>query len=340
MIKDEKFKSFSTYLIAVEAERRGIKVKRVLDESEEFKESCYLILTYKKHQEVVISQMISKTSETAHMILKNKHLTKIFLNNNNIKVAKGSVFNVNKLDGIKKFFKKIKFPVVVKPLSATHGECVYMGIKSHKEILKTIKELKANNFDKIIIEEEFKGDEYRIFATENKFLAAINRIPANVVGDGISNIKKLIEIKNSDPRRGGGHSKTLVKIEVDSIVKDFLKKQKLTLKSVPRKSKQVFLRPNSNLSTGGDSIDVTDLVHPDIKKLSVKAIKSIPGLKYGGIDFLTKDITKKPTKNNYIIIEINASPMLSMHHIPYKGKSRNVAGEIVNIMFPETKNKK
>ena len=147
-------------------------------------------------------------------------------------------------------------------------------------------------------------------------------------------------MKNKDPRRGSGHSKSLVKIKVDDIVKELLKKQNKNLSSIPEKDEIVYLRPNSNISTGGDSYDVTSLVNPKVKKLAVKIIRSIPGLAYAGIDYLTKDITAEPTKRNYIIIEVNDSPMISMHHVPYIGKQRNVAGEIIDMIFPETKTKK
>jgi len=190
-----------------------------------------------------------------------------------------------------------------------------------------------------LVEKEFHGEEYRIFATRDKYVAAIHRVPANVVGDGVNTIKKLIDIKNTDPRRGSGHRKSLVRIKVDGIVKEFLKKQKLKLSSVPKKDEIVYFRQNSNVSTGGDSYDVTNAVHPDVKKLAVKVIKAVPGLAYAGIDYLTKDITAKPTARNYIIIEVNDSPMISMHHIPYSGKARDAAGAIVDQLYPESKGK-
>ena len=104
------------------------------------------------------------------------------------------------------------------------------------------------------------------------------------------------------------------------------------------KGERIYLRKNSNLSTGGDSIDITDIIHPDFKKIAIKTIHAIPGIVYAGIDLMTdKDISKKPTRNNYIIIEMNLSPGIFMHHFPYKGRSRNVAKEIIDMLFPENK---
>ena len=199
------------------------------------------------------------------------------------------------------------------------------------------KVLKRNKY--VLVEKEFKGKDFRIVATRNKFLAATYREPANVIGDGIHSIRELIKIKNSDFLRGGDEQ-PLVKIKVNNEVKKNLSDQKLNSESVVLKGKKVYLRKNANISTGGDSIDVTDLIHPEFKKIAVCAVCAIPGLAYAGVDLMTNnDISQKPTKNSYVIIEMNSSPGISIHHFPYQGKPRNVAKGIIDILFPETKGK-
>jgi len=339
MLKPTDFNYFSTYLIGREAESRGIKVSKIFKSGPMSKHSV-MQLKYKKREEIIIGQRTSETDCIAYWIQNNKELAKYFFKKNGINVAKSQVFNYKKTDEILEFCRKIKYPVVIKPLSGIQGQKVFVDIKSDKKALKVLKEFKTGRYKTIIVEKEFKGEEYRIFATRDKFVAAIHRVPANVVGDGIHSIKELIRIKNEDPRRGHGHKKSLVKIKIDKVVKEFLRKQKLRLSSVPKKDKIVYLRQNSNISTGGDSYDVTDIVHPKIKKLAKTIISAIPGLAYGGIDYLTKDITAEPTSRNYIVIEVNDSPMISMHHIPYSGKERNVAKVIIGQLFPETKKKK
>ena len=239
--------------------------------------------------------------------------------------------------GVKKVLKKfeeLKIPLLL--ISGNHEESIDLRKISSKFEYVIFLDNGSYEFEDFI----FFGYGDGVFATKDKFVAAIYRIPANVQGDGIHTIKGLIEIKNKDPRRGAGHKKSLVRINVDSVVKEHLKKQKLRLSSIPKKDEIIYLRVNSNLSTGGDSVDVTDVIHPEVKKLAVKVIKVIPGLAYGGIDYLTKDVTVAPTSRNYIVIEVNDSPMLSMHHIPYSGKERDAAGAVIDQLFPETKSKK
>ena len=336
MLKESQFNYFCTYLLAHEAESRGIKVSKPFTKGI-FAKRSLIILKYKKHAEVIVGQRTSHISVNAYWIQKDKYVTKYFLHQAGIKTAPGEAFKISDRPSIFRFIKHIGFPVVIKQLGGTHGDLVFVGISSKAAVEKTLKSIAAKRKDLVLVEKEFQGQEYRLMATKDKFLAATHRIPANVIGDGVSNIKKLIKEKNSDPRRGEGHRKSLIKIEVDAAVKDYLQGQKLSSQSIPAKGRQVFLRPNSNLSTGGDSIDVTDEIHPAVKKIAVKAIRAIPGLAYGGIDYMTKDVTQKPNTRNYIIIEINDSPMISMHHIPYQGKSRDVAKEIIDLLFPETK---
>lgn len=335
MIKAEQFNYFSTFLIAQEAISRGIKVNKVF-KTGALSKSSFLDLEYGKHKESIIGQRLSTTDCIGYFVAKNKELAKFYFRKAGISVAKGETLHAAEVDVVTKFCNKVKYPVVLKPVSGTHGTKVYLDVDSDKKVKKLLKNFKG----KVIVEKQYGGEEYRLLATNEKFLAAIHRVPANVVGDGIHMIKELIEIKNKDPRRGSGHKKSLVKIRVDSAVKDYLKQTKRKLSTIPKKDEMVYLRTNSNISTGGDSYDVTSMIHPDVKKLAVKVIKSIPGLSLGGIDYLTTDVTKAPNNRNYIVIEVNDSPMISMHHIPYQGKERNVAAAMIDMIFPETKKKK
>ena len=330
----KSIKSISSVLLSEEALERGISVKHLNPCQDD---GAFLELDYKKHKEFIIGQRTSKTSLEAYFILNNKELTKEFLRRNNINVATGKVFKKEDFDEVVAYCEKIKFPVVIKPVDGAHGKDVYTNINNKKELKTVLKEvLKKNNY--ILAEKMFFGTEYRLIATRNKFLVATNRDPANVVGDGIHNIKELINIKNSDPRRSKEHNNYLTKIKIDSTEKRKLTEQSINLNVVLPKNKKIYLRDNSNLSTGGDSIDVTNIINVKFKKIAVKAIRAIPHLAYAGIDLMTNnDISQKPTKNSYVIIEMNSSPSIRSHHFPYKGKSHNIAKEIIDMLFLETK---
>lgn len=327
----------SSIILAKEAKKRGIKINHINNYQ---KEMAFLELSYKKHVEYIIGQKSSKTSATASEAVENKALTKSLLSRKKISVAEGRLFDKDyEIDEIYRYIKKIGYLVVMKPFDGAHGNLVFIGLKNKKDCDEAGKKIiKKSKY--ILIEKEFKGKEYRFIATANKILAVTYRDPANVIGDSIHNIKELIKIKNSDPMRGEKNEKPLTKIKIDNITKQNLIEQNIKLNYIPTKGEKIYLRKESNISTGGDSIDVTDIVHPELKKIAVKAVRAIPGLAYAGVDLMTnKDISERPTKDSYIIVEINSSPGIYPQHFPYQGKSRNVAKNIIDLLFPETKGK-
>lgn len=329
--------TISTQIIVNEANERGIKV-------EDLCPGKVVRLSLGDHEEHLCCQFISKTTSVAYEIANNKNLTKQILKEAGISIAEGEKFTKNQLDEALVFAKRIGFPVVIKPTNSSHGNCVFANLADEDEFIEHWQKVSIK-FNNILVESYFDGGtEYRVVASQDKVLGITNRVPANVIGDGIHTIKELVDIKNSDPRRGDDSykdfKKCLVKIEIDDVVAETLKKVDLDINYKPADGEQIFLRENSNLSTGGDSIDFTDKVHPSVNEIAIKAIRAIPGLAYGGMDFLSKDITNEQTSKNYIIVEINASPGIFMHHFPYEGQSRDVAGDILDIAFPETKKDK
>jgi len=332
-----KIKSFSNRLLVEEALRRGIEVRHINEYQDE---AAFLEMSCGKHFEYTIGTNLSKNTCTSLLATENKALAKSLLSRSGVSVAEGRLFHKNNIDRIEAYVEKIKYPIVVKKYNGAHGDLVFTGINTREERDEAVKKILAGN-DYVLVEKQCRGVECRIVATRKKVLAAMMRDPANVVGDGAHNLRELIDIKNSDPRRGEGHDKSLTKIAINDIVENYLKEQKKSLDTVPAKGEKIYLRRNANLSTGGDSLDITDELHRDFKKIAVQAVRAIPGLVYAGVDLMAESgFFSKPKPGSYIVIEMNASPGIRAHHFPAQGKSRNVAGEIVDLLFPETKSRK
>lgn len=315
----------ATRLLCEEAEKRHINVIFLRDD--------FVEMRWKGKTQYMKDQFFTadKNSYTSNFICKNKDLTKNFLNKNAISTAEGWTFHSTEKEIAINKVKTIGWPVVIKPLDSCMGDSVFANIYDVNSFENAWNKI-TKKFKEILVEKKFEGKEFRILATREKVLGVINRIPANITGDGNSTIKTLIDKKNDNLSDEGSK-----KIIIDDIVLKKLSDQHFDLNSIPAKKQTVFLRDNSNRSTGGDTVDFTDVAHPSVKDIAIKAVKSIPGLIYGGVDFMTEDITKPQTKDSYIIIEINASPGIFMHHYPSQGKSRDVAKEIIDLVFPETK---
>lgn len=331
-LAEEELVSVSTRMILQESEKYGIVWK-------EIPETRVFEMTFHGQTKYFHAQIPAQTTWVGFHACLDKNVTKGFLRAAGIQTPKG--FHLTRFDSQsywKEVFESVKKPLVVKPTHSNQGRGVFMNITQYEEYEKAVqKAFEIVNDDRagVIVEETFEGTEYRVLATPKKVIGIINRVPANVVGDGTSTIAQLIAVKNSDPRRSDLLDEVLIKIKVDEHVLAHLASQNLTVESVPQKDQQIFLRLNSNISTGGDSLDVTDIAHPTVKDIAVRTMQALPGLEFAGIDFMTKDITKPQDATSYTIVEANSSPGFCIHDFPYLGENRHAAREFLFIMFPE-----
>jgi cyanophycin synthetase len=273
-------------------------------------------------------------SAVAKQICCSKNDTKEFLRINGIRVPRGTNYYRKSVDKMIEYAKSLGDRVVLKPDNGDFGHHVYCNIKP--EDIKQILDKIPTKYDMFNVEEFIKGKDYRVLATKKGFIAVCQRRAANVIGDGKSTIKELITETNKYRHKKYSEPRIYPReqIQIDDHLLLFLEKNNKTLDTIPEKDECVYLRSNSNVSSGGESIDLTDKAHPSVKKIAMQVLESIPGLSYAGIDFMTPDITKDIT-NNYAIIEVNNMPGLSVHHYPDVGKPRNAAGALIDLVFPK-----
>jgi cyanophycin synthetase len=232
----------------------------------------------------------------------------------------------------KRAAERIGFPVVLNPLSGNHGRGVSINLKTPEEVEVAFDKAREHGRS-IIVEGYLEGYDHRLLVVNGKLVAAAKRMPGHVVGDGKNTIEALVDTVNSDPRRGVGHEKVLTRLEFDHQAERLLQKLGYDKDTVPKKGEVVFLRSTANLSTGGTAIDVTDVIHPDNREMAERTIKAI-GLDIGGVDFLTKDITESYRDTGGGICEVNAGPGFRMHVAPSEGTPRDVAGPVIDMLFP------
>jgi cyanophycin synthetase len=228
--------------------------------------------------------------------------------------------------------ERIGYPVVVKPLSANHGRGVSIHMNDSDQVAAAFHHAREHGRT-VIVEAFIEGLDHRMLVVDGKLIAVAQRRPGHVIGDGKSTIEELVEIVNEDPRRGIGHEKVLTRLTFDHQADRLLELRGLNRQSVPAEGEMVFLRSTGNLSTGGTAIDMTDQVHPDNREMAIRAAKAI-GLDVAGVDFLTKDITRSFKETRGAICEVNAAPGFRMHVAPSEGEPRDVAGAVMDMLFP------
>lgn len=315
----------STRAIVEAAEQRNIPWRREGEES-------LVQLGYGKKRHHIQAAMTDRTSATAVELVQDKEYTKVLLSRVGIPVPDGKV--VRSVGEAVAAMHELGAPVVVKPLTGRQGNGVCIGVETAEEMQQAYND--AGSFSPtVLVEKLLTGRNYRLLVVDNKMVAASERMPCRVVGDGVRTIKELIDIENSNPLRGEGHEKPLTKIKVDQSVIQHLKRSGLTTRYVPATNEEVVLSERVNLSAGATARDVTDEVHPSIKAMCERAAR-LAGPDICGVDLITEDISQPVERGG--ILELNAGPGLRMHCFPTEGKPRDVGGAIVEMLYPKGEN--
>ncbi len=290
-------------------------------------------LGYGINQQRFQATITGNTSSIAVDIACNKELTKKMLEDAAIPVPSGDL--VTDEAGLQNVIQKIGYPLVLKPLDGNHGKGASINVKDYDAALIGLEH--AQQYSKrVIVEKYITGFDFRVLVINHKMVAAARRVPAQIVGDGELNIQQLIDKENLDPRRGYGHENVLTEIAVDKDTNELLEKLNYTLETVPQKGEIVYLKSTANLSTGGTSIDVTDMIHPENIQMAER-ISRIIGLDVCGIDIMAENLTQPLKESGGAILEVNAAPGFRMHLAPSEGLPRNVAAPVVDMLYPPGK---
>jgi cyanophycin synthetase len=313
----------STASLVRAAESRGIPWLRLNDQS-------LVQLGHGKYQQRIQATVTGRTSHIAVELASDKEETNKILATLGLPVPRQEL--VQSEAQAVRAARRIGFPVVTKPYNGNHGRGISIRLTSDEEVAQGYAVAREQSRS-VIVETFLEGDDHRLLVVNGELVAATRRTPGHVAGDGIHTVAQLIELVNQDPRRGVGHEKVLTRLELDAQAQKMLDRAGLAADSVPEAGQVVFLRSTANLSTGGTATDVTDVIHPDNREMAERAVRAI-GLDVGGVDFLSTDITESYRRIGGGICEVNAAPGFRMHVAPSEGTSRDVAGPVIDMLFP------
>lgn len=260
-------------------------------------------------------------------LTKYKDITALLLQRSKLETPKTIIVSKNddlRLVGRK--IQKFKLPLVVKNASGSNSRGVFVNIQAYSEANKILNK-EIGKYGRMVVQEMVEGNEYRILILNGKVIAALQMIPPYIIGNGKDNTISLMEKKQEKTKKGTAKDKYLEII---------LSEQGETFSSVPSRGKTVYFKKNSSLDEGGETLDVTDCVHPSFARICKNAAEAVM-LDLAGIDIICKDVSQDAKKQDCSIIEINGKPDIYIHYYPTKGAQRDVALEIINYII---KNKK
>jgi glutamate--cysteine ligase len=331
----------STQLLLREAVKRGVSFE-ILDRNENF-----IRLTKNGNTQYV--KQATKTSldnYSSILAMENKLVTKKILAENKINVPIGNEYT-------SKEFAKADFPfwkgkaVVIKPNQTNFGIGVtILKDNTEEKVFQRAVEIAFENDSTILVEQFITGKEYRFFVIGEEVVGILHRVPANVTGDGTKTIRELVQEKNRDPLRGKGYRTPLEKIQLGEAEAMFLDQQNMDFETVSASGETVYLRENSNISTGGDSIDYTDEIPDSYKQIAIRAAKAL-NVVITGLDMIIQDLglthpmtsshrmsweIQEATSDNYAIIELNFNPAIHIHCHPFQGKNRKLNEKLMDAL--------
>jgi cyanophycin synthetase len=313
----------STAALVRAAQKRGIPTRRLNTGS-------LVLLGTGKNQHRVWTAETDQTSAIAETVAQDKEITRALLRSVGVPVPYGRA--VASAEDAWAAAEEVGLPVVVKPQYGNQGRGVATNLSTRQQVLDAYAAARKES-GYILVETYLPGDDFRLLVIGGRLVAASQREPAQVIGDGRSTVKELAAVANTDPRRSDGHATALSFIPLDAVSLQVLADQGLTPEGVPSAGQKVLIRRNGNLSTGGTATDVTDRVHPAVAARAIDAARVV-GLDVAGVDVVAVDIGKPLEEQNGGVVEVNAGPGLRMHLEPSAGQPRPVGEAIVDSLFP------
>ena len=233
---------------------------------------------------------------------------------------------------------RIGYPVAVKPVAGHKGIGVTAAVQDDDELEvafgRAVEAIPEAEPVRVIVERSISGKDYRILCVNGRFVAAMERRPAFVSGDGQSTITDLIDQENRSLARSDTPTSPLGKIIKDEAMERFLQEQGLSQESVLERDRVVYLRKVANLSAGGLGIDATRTIHQD-NIILAQDIAQHFRLTCLGVDVISPDLARSWKEGNFGIIEINAAPGISMHLRPAIGEPVDVTSRILETFFED-----
>lgn len=313
----------STQLLLKAALLKGVRFE-ILDRT-----SNFIRLSKGAKQEYVVQA--TKTSLDSYsqvLAMENKKVTKFILRERGVATPSGSDYA--RPEEAKADWEAWRgAPAVVKPVNTNFGIGItILKTNLDRTAFEQAVDLAFSKDEQILVESYVEGREFRYFLIDGEVVAILHRVPANVVGDGRRSILELVELKNQDPLRGEGYRTPLERIRLGATEGAFLRERGLGFDSRPRAGERVFLRENSNISTGGDSIDYTDRAHPSYAAIASSAARALQA-SIVGLDLIARDIEAPATPENHAVIEANFNPAIHIHCYPFEGKDRQLGERVL-----------
>jgi D-alanine-D-alanine ligase-like ATP-grasp enzyme len=220
-------------------------------------------------------------------------------------------FDGSNLAAAEEFLARGPIPCVVKPAGESGGSGVSCGVRTRSNLVRA--RLRAWRLDnRLLIERQIAGDNYRFMFLDGVLIDAIRRRPPRVTGDGRSTIEELIEAENA--RRVQRQQEVLFwRLDIDLDCIFTLEAAGLTVASVLPAGKTIAVKTVVNQNTIDDNETVREPI-ADALVAEARAAAQLIGVRLAGIDLVTTDLSRSLADSGGAILEVNGTPGLHYHY--------------------------
>jgi len=221
---------------------------------------------------------------------------------------------------------------VVKPANGAAGG---WGIATKINTVSRLKQAsyKASAYsEKLIIEQELPGQNYRLLYLNGQFIDAIQRDAPGVIGDGVHSIKALIHKENQN-RLSAAQPYALSPLTIDLDCQYTLADRGVSLNHVPASGEKIIVKTATNQYSRYENHSVRDRIHPSIVEYGRNISKAI-NVTFSGVDLMIQNCELPLSESGCVVNEINTTPGLHHHALVSDAEKEIAVGSLViNYIF-------
>jgi D-alanine-D-alanine ligase-like ATP-grasp enzyme len=265
----------------------------------------------------------------------DKEWTKNLLRDADLRTPAGGMFDASAKEDAWAFARALQMPVVVKPKFGSGGRGVATDITTEEHFLQAWDAAAQTKAGKILVEEFYSGNDYRVFVVGKEVRAVSQRLPAYVVGDGTHTVNELIDLKNVQRSTNPHDGSKLMKLT--PMMLRHIASFGFTKDSVLEADYYLQLHKVANIGSGGESRDLSADIHPDWAEIGARVRRAVFDPMHVGFDLIAEDIKLSPHHQRWVILEVNSNPDMGIHHFITHGEPRNSSVALIDALFPATK---
>ena len=255
-----------------------------------------------------------------------KHIAKKHFQRSGVPVAEGRIFKLEEREEAADYVRSLSTPVVMKPTRGAGGANVVTGVRTSEDFDKawlTISDAKSTG-GMILIEEQFSGIDIRVMVVRGRYVAASSRVPAFVVGDGVTSFENLVKAAHVEQKTNAYLKRMPIQPDYGWLSRIGINKGTILEAGEIQVLGLVF-----NLHQGGINVDVTDRLPARFISIAEAAANAIPGLAVAGVDLMVSGVDDA---SGAIVLEAITAANIAVHHYPAYGESVDVAAKILDSL--------